>query len=97
MHVGGEIRAVFAARVLGVRGKRRTRSARVLPDAAALIPMESETPKRIGHRALIGEFEPNPFPDNLGQFILLRQLCPQQLQDPLRGQFAVVIVFDPFD
>jgi len=41
--IGGKIRAVFAARVLGVRSERRTRSARVLPHATALVPMEAQT------------------------------------------------------
>jgi len=42
LHVGDKVAAVFGARVGGVRGVRRTRSARMLPDATALIPMEAQ-------------------------------------------------------
>ena len=88
-----EIAAVFGARVAGMGGIGRTRAARMLPDAMALIPMKPQTPKRVGGGAMIGKFNPNPLADNLRQFVLLRQLSPQQLQNLLRGQFAVVVVF----
>jgi len=95
LHVGGKIGAVFAARVLGVRGVRRTRPARVLPHATALIPMEAQTVKRVRGSAVagLGKLKPYPFADNLGQFVLLRQLRPQVIQNLLRRQFAVGVVF----
>src|ERR1017187_4696187 len=90
-HIGGKIAAVFGARVGGVRGIGRTRAARVLPDATALIPMKTQTPERIRGGAVAGlwKFQPNPFADNFRQFVLLRQLRPQEIQNFLRGQFAV--------
>src|ERR1035441_5944916 len=93
-HVGGKIAAVFGARVVGMRGIRRTCPARVLPDASALIPMETQTPERIRGGAVAGlwKFQPNPFADNLRQFVLLRQLRPQEIQNFLRRQFAVGVV-----
>src|ERR1017187_5326218 len=89
-HIGGKITAVFGARVVGVRGIGRTRSARVLPDATALIPMKAQTPKSIRGGAVAGggKLQPNPLADNLGQFVLLRQLRPQEIQNFLRRQFA---------
>src|ERR1039458_7083689 len=94
LHVGGKITAVFGARVVGVRGIRRTCPARMLPDATALIPMETQTPERIRGGAVAGggKLQPNPLADNLGQFVLLRQLCPQEIQNFLRRQFAVGVV-----
>jgi len=76
LQVGGKIAAVFGARVAGMRGKGRTRAARVLPDAAALIPMEAETVKSICGGAVAGggKLQPNPFADNLGEFVLARKL-----------------------
>ena len=73
----------------------RTRSARVLPNATALIPMKAQTVKRIsgGTVAGLGKFQPYPFANNFRQFVLLRQLRSQELQNSLRRQFAVVVVF----
>src|ERR1035438_4747143 len=90
LHVSGEITAVFGARVVGVRGVGRTRSARVLPDAPALIPMKAQTPKGICGGAVAGggKLQPNPPANNLRQFVLLRQLRPQIVQNLLRRQFA---------
>src|SRR5450631_2413180 len=98
LKVGDEIAAVFGARVAGMGGKGRTRTARMLPDATALIPMETQTPKGAGNGAVAGggKCQPNPFADNLREFVLLRQSRPQEIQDLLRGQFAVVVVFAPF-
>ena len=59
---------VFGAGFAGVRGIRRERPARVLPNAAALIPMKAQTVKRIRGGAVAGlrKIQPNPFADNLG-------------------------------
>ena len=75
-------------------GVRSARTARVLPETTALIPMEAETPERIGGGAVGagGKLQPNPPAHNLSQFVLLRQLSFEQSQDRLRGQFAVGIV-----
>src|ERR1039457_8392 len=95
-HVGGKITAVFGARVVGVRGVRRTRSARVLPDATALIPMKAQTPKGVCGGAVAGlwKIQPNPFADNLGKLVLAWQFSFQQSQNLLGGQFAVGVVLD---
>ncbi len=95
VEVGGKARTVFAARVAGVDGVRSTRAARVLPETAALIPMKTQTPKRVRRRAVTGlrKIKPDPFPDNLGQFVLLWQLRPQKGQDFLRGKLPVRVVF----
>ncbi len=75
LDVGGEIAAVFGARVAGMGGKGRTRTARMLPDAPALIPMETQTAKGVGDGTVAGggKCQPNPLADNLGEFVLLRQ------------------------
>lgn len=72
--VGGKARTVFGTGFAGVRGVRRKRAARVLPETAALIPMKAQTPKRVRRRAVTGlrKIKPDPFSDNLGQFVLLR-------------------------
>ena len=82
------------ARVAGMNIIRSARSARVLPKAAALIPVETKTPKNISRRTVAArrKVQPNPFPDNLGQFVLLGQLGLQQVQNGLRGQFTVGVV-----
>jgi hypothetical protein len=59
-HVGGEITAVFGARVFRMRSKRGARAARVLPEASALIPMKAQTRKRVrcGAVADLGKLQP---------------------------------------
>ena len=70
--------------------------ARVLPDATLVIPMEAQMVKGINGGAAGGlrKIQPNPFADKLGQFVLLPQRGFQEIQNFLRGQFAVGIVFD---
>ena len=94
VEVGGKARTVFAARVAGMDGVRSARAARVLPETAALIPVKAQTPKRVRRRAVTGlrKIKPDPFSDNLGQFVLLRQLSFEQSQNRQCGQFAVGIV-----
>lgn len=57
--------------------------------------MKAQTVKRVRGGAVAGlwKLKPYPFADNLRQFVLLRQLRPQKLQNFLRRQFAVVVVF----
>ena len=83
----GRARTVFAARVAGVDVVRRATPARVLP-------VKAQTPKRVRRRPMTrgGEIQPNPFPDDLGQLELLRQLLPQTVQNCLRGKLAVRVV-----
>jgi hypothetical protein len=52
--------------------------------------MKAQTPKSIRGGAVAGggKLQPNPLADNLGQFVLLRQLRPQEIQNFLRRQFA---------
>jgi hypothetical protein len=63
--------------------KRVKLSARVLPDTAALIPMKAKRPEHFGQSgfALRRDIEPDPFADNLGQCVLLRQLRAQKAQN----------------
>ena len=58
--------------------------------------MKAQTPEGIcgGAMAGGGKFQPYPLADNLGQFVLLRQLRPQEIQNLLRRQFAVRVVPD---
>lgn len=76
-----------------MRRVRRKRAARVLPETAALIPMKTQTPERIGGGAVGagGKLQPNPPAHNLGQFVLLGQLSFEQSQNRGCGQFAVGI------
>lgn len=68
--------------------------ARVLPKAAALIPVKAEPPKDIGGGTvrLTGKIEPNPPANDFSQFKLLWQLGFQEAQNSLRGQFAIGFV-----
>jgi len=71
--------------------KRVKPAARMLPDTAPLVPMETQSPKHTGQTGLAGgrNIQPNPFADDLGQFILARQLRPQAIQYLFRGQATV--------
>jgi len=91
---GNETGAKLLARVARVDVIRSARPARVLPETAALVPMEAQTPKDIGGGAVgtFGEVQPNPAANDFRQFILLRQLTLQHFQDCLCWQFPVGIV-----
>ena len=90
-NVGGKIGAILGARVGGMDAERVKTAARMLPDAAPLIPVKAQSPKHTGQPGLASgrNVQPNPFADNLGQFVLPRQPCPQIIQNRLRGQSAV--------
>ena len=70
-------------------------AAGMLPDAAPLIPMEAQSPKQTGQTGLAcgRNVEPNPLADNLGNFVLPRQPCPQIVQDRFRGQATIDFMF----
>ena len=74
-----------------MRAERVEAAARMLPDTAPLIPMETQSPKQTGQSGLAGwrNVEPNPFADDLGQFVLVWQSCSQVVQNFLGGQPAV--------
>ena len=59
--------------------------------------MEPQTVKGIGGGAVtgFGKFQPYPFAYDFRQFVLVRQFSFEQVQNGLRGQFAVGVVFDP--
>ena len=84
-------RAVFAARVARMDVVRSASPARVLPDATALIPVKTQTPKGIGGGAVGagGKIQPNPTANDFNQFVLGGQLGFEQVQDGLRGQLTV--------
>jgi len=48
LNISGKIGAIFGARVGGMDAERVERAARMLPDAAPLIPMETQSPKQTG-------------------------------------------------
>ena len=73
---------------------RSARAARVLPETAALVPVKPQTPENIGGGSVAAawKIQPNPPSHDFSQFKLLGQLGLQQVQDCLRGQFAVGVV-----
>ena len=91
--VEGESRArtVFAARVARMDVVRSASTARVLPDATALIPVKTQTPKGVGGGTVTagGKIQPNPTANDFNEFVLGGQLGFEQVQDGLRGQFTV--------
>jgi len=91
---GDETRAEFLARIAGMDKIRSKRTARVLPEATALIPMETQTPKGISSGGVLSgrKVEPYPLPDDFSQFVLLRQLSLQEAQNRLRRQFPIGVV-----
>ena len=67
------------------------RTARVLPETTALIPVKAQTPEGIsgGTVAAVGKIQPNPTANDFSQFVLGGQLVFEQVQDFLRGQLAM--------
>ena len=63
----------------GMDAERVERAAGMLPDAAPLIPVKAQSPKQTGQTGLASgrKVQPNPFADNLGNFVLARQPCAQ--------------------
>lgn len=91
LNIGGKIGAIFGAGVGWMDAERVERAAGMLPDAAPLIPMEAQSPKQTGEIGFSGgrNVQPNPFADDLRNFVLPRQPRPQVVQDLFRGQLAV--------
>jgi hypothetical protein len=73
---------------------RSARPARVLPETTPLVPVKTKTPKDIGGGTMAAtrKIQPNTPPQDFSQFKLLGQLGLQQVQNGLRGQFAVGVV-----
>jgi len=94
-HVGGEIGAILGAWVGGMDAERVERAARMLPDAAPLIPVKAQSPKQTGQTGFASgrNVQPNPLADNLGNLVLARQPRPQAVQDSLRGQSTICLMF----
>jgi hypothetical protein len=95
-HVGGEIGAILGAGVGGMDAEGVETAARVLPDAAPLIPVEAQSPKQLGQSRFASgrNVQPNPLADNLGDFVLPRQPCPQIVQNRSGGQAAILAMPD---
>ena len=95
LNIGGKIGAILGARVGGMDAERIETAARMLPDAAPVIPVEAQSPKQTGQTGLASgrNVQPNPFADNLGDFVLPRQPCPQVVQNRCCGQAAIRLVF----
>jgi hypothetical protein len=87
-HVGWEIAAILGARVGRMTAERVKLAARMLPDSTPLIPVKAQRPKHLcQHRfPRWRHVEPNPLADDLGNLVLPRQLCPQEIQDCIGGQ-----------
>ena len=66
----------------------------MLPETAALIPVEAKPPKDIGGGTVAagGKVQPNPTANDFRQFVLGGQLGFEQVQDGLCGQFTVGIM-----
>jgi len=52
LHIGWEIAAILGARVGGMDAERVEPAARMLPDAAPLIPVKAQRPKHLGQHRL---------------------------------------------
>ena len=95
-NVCGKIGAILGARVGRMDAERVESAARMLPDAAPLIPVKAQSPKQAGQTGLAGgrNVQPNPLADNLGNFVLPRQPCPQIVQNRFGGQAAILAMPD---
>jgi hypothetical protein len=73
--VGGEVRAITAARIVIRSG--HDLSARVLPELSAVVPMEAKFCQSTGDLRRLFSLKPNPdpFPNHFGQFPKTR--CPR--------------------
>src|ERR1041384_4082333 len=91
--VGGEVGAVLGARVGGAAGAEL--AAGVLPCLPLVVPMEAKLREGAGHLTglLVGELDPDPLADNLGETEELRCLGAEQLQDARGGKLAILAAF----
>ena len=88
----GPFRKAFAGHAeRGMDAEQVETAAQMLPDMAALIPVEAQSPKHAGQTGFASgrNVQPNSFADNLGNLILPRQPCPQIIQNRIGGQSAV--------
>ena len=90
--IGGEVAAVFLAGVCAAAFGSEL-AARVLPAFAGVVPMETElrelAPDLLG--GLLGERDPDPLADNLGQIVLGRHPTPEQVQNAVGRKRAVFL------
>ena len=63
---GNRTGAELLARVARMNKIRSERTARVLPETAALIPMKAQTPESLGGNGVLagGKFQPYPLPND---------------------------------
>ena len=88
-HVGGEVSGILLAGVaLGALGEC---AARVLPDLPLVVPMKPKLgePCRNVTRLLVGELNPDPLADNLGEIEKSRCLPLEQQNDALGAQLPI--------
>jgi len=87
--------AVTLARVVVGGSGLGINPARVLPELAAVVPMESNLRKQTCYLAglTFRELNPNPLPDNLGHAAKEGCFPLKQVQDFRRGQLAVLLSF----
>ena len=81
---------IFLARVLTGAGNKLP--ARVLPELAFAVPVETKLGQRGGDVAwrLLVKLNPNPLADNLAQFPKARSLVIEQVQKSRCGKSAIV-------
>jgi len=89
--IGGKVGTVSAAGV-EIDGIRDL-AARVLPQLAAVVPMEAKLGQFSGNLAwlLAVELNPNPLPNYFCQFPKAGRLRPQQVQHSFQRQTAVIL------
>ena len=91
MGVGGEVAAVFLVGVVRAAGAES--AAGVLPSLPLAIPVEAKLGQLLANLGggLLGELDPNPFADNLGDAEHVGHLLFQVLEDFGGGPSAVLL------
>ena len=89
LHIGGKVGGILLAGV--ARGAFGESAARVLPDLPLVVPVEPKLGELARNLAglLVGELNPDPLANDLGQLQEAGRFLLEQHQDPLGGQLAI--------
>ena len=89
LHVGGKVGGILLAGV--ARGAFGESAARVLPDLPLVVPVETELGELARNLAglLVGELNPDPLADDLGQLKEAGRFLLEQLNDTLGAQLPI--------